>query len=356
MKFLTKLYKTWWFTPIVILFIGILIAGTILIRSDSSNTDIAKSDYCLSQRQENFACYKQQIQYLVKNKSVKSAFDILQTEYKTSNYVKSQCHQLTHEIGKSSAVKYKIVADAYQYGNSFCWSGYYHGVMQEIVGKIGLDNITKQANNICASVANSENKYSFNHYNCVHGLGHGFMGINSNELFDALYSCDNLSDSWEKESCYGGVFMENVLAFQSPDNKTKYLKTDDPIYPCNAVLDKFKTQCYFMQTSHALVVLGDFKSVFEACRTKVESSFVEICYQSLGRDASGRSTSDIKTTHDTCLLGADDAAVNNCVTGAVKDFIAYFHDIKQAKDFCKTFDPVVAQTCNTTADIYYKSF
>jgi hypothetical protein len=37
-----------------------------------------------------------------------------------------------HVIGRTALDKYKTIADTYAHGDQFCWSGYYHGVMEEV--------------------------------------------------------------------------------------------------------------------------------------------------------------------------------------------------------------------------------
>ena len=59
-------------------------------------------------------------------------------------------------------------------------SGYYHGTMEAIVTKIGPDKVLEEADTLCAGL------YSFDHYNCAHGLSHGFMRVQENELFGSL--------------------------------------------------------------------------------------------------------------------------------------------------------------------------
>ena len=169
--------------------------------------------------------------------------------------------------------------------------------------RIGYENVKAEINTICGGVS-ADQKYSFFHYNCAHGLGHGVMLVTHNELFEALTTCDTLTDGWERESCYGGVFMENIMAHGNPDHTTKYLKTDDLLYPCNAVEAVYKQQCFLMQTSHALMSNGyDFDGVFRLC-DGVETDFRATCYQSLGRDASGNTVSDAERTRDICHEGA----------------------------------------------------
>ncbi|MBX4191718.1 MAG: hypothetical protein KW804_02890 [Candidatus Doudnabacteria bacterium] len=301
----------------------------------------------------NYSCYEDHYKLLVKAKGVTAAFDDLKARYDSNSYIKSQCHPLTHTIGNAAVELYPDVGQAYAKGDSVCWSGYYHGVMEGIIGRISPQDLPNKMNGICANIQGKA-VYSFDYYNCVHGIGHGVMAISQDELFDSLKLCDNLQGGWEQSSCHGGVFMENVIV----DNKnhfTKYLKPSEPLYPCTAVDDKYKTTCYLMQTSYMLKVTNsDFSKVFELCSTV--GSFAATCYQSLGRDASGRSISDVQQTKATCELGKDNDQRSNCIIGAVKDFVSYHHSDVQAKQLCGAIATEIQSVCFSTVESYYKSF
>ncbi len=302
----------------------------------------------------DFDCHMDYYTDLVENESVSKAFAVIKEEFKNNPYVMAQCHPLTHVIGRVTTEKYKEVNEAFKHGDPFCWSGYYHGVMEKIIEKIGITKIAGSLDNICSLIPGKE-KYSFDYYNCVHGLGHGIMAINQNELFQSLKMCDNLSGIWEQNSCYGGVYMENVI-LDDKGESTKYLKPDDPMYPCNAVEEKYKSQCYLMQTSYALKVLGgDFSKVFGVCRG-ADLNYRATCWQSLGRDASGRTSSNAEATKAHCYKGETSEERANCITGAVKDFISYFHSDIEAKQFCEILSEDLKQNCLDTATVYYKSF
>lgn len=302
----------------------------------------------------DFDCYFNFYTNLVKQKGVPEAFKVLKEEFPKNPYVVAQCHPLTHVIGHAALSLYPNVSDAFNHGDPYCWSGYYHGVMEEISERIGVGGIEKQLNNICSAVEGKET-YSFNYYNCVHGLGHGVMAVNEDNLFISLKMCDALSGEWEKQSCYGGVFMENVIIDNKGDH-TDYLKPEDPMYPCNAVDIHYKSSCYLMQTSYALKATNnDFLKVFDLCKN-ADNGFQDTCYQSLGRDASGQSSSNAEITKKRCDLGSDYEQKSNCVVGAVKDFVAYYHSDVQAKAFCSMLSPELSQICTDTAVAYYKSF
>jgi hypothetical protein len=306
-----------------------------------------------------YSCYKKQLSSITKKQSPEAAMALVKKEYETSSYIKSQCHQLTHIIGRAALDKYKTIADTYAHGDQFCWSGYYHGAMEEVALKNGYDYIVKNANSICKPIA-AKGEYSFYHYNCVHGLGHGLMFVKDGDLFASLSSCDPISNSWERTSCYGGVFMQNIMNEQTPDSDvktgSKYLKADQPMYPCTAVDYKYKDQCYLMQTSYALQTVSyDFSKVFGMCG-QVDPDFKDTCYTSLGRDASGNSISNVDTTREKCLLGQTEEAQKYCIHGAAMDFVSYFHSDQQANNLCKSMPASLSADCLNVVKNYYATF
>lgn len=342
-----------------------LVTAWIALSSEKSSDRVQKSsstavvDKCETDKTVTFACYKTQLNGIVKNQNPQPAFDLVKQQYTKEPLVKSLCHQLTHIIGRAAYAKYNDIADTFAHGDQFCWSGYYHGVMEQLADEKGANYIVDNANNICADIA-AKQRQSFYHFNCVHGLGHGFMEVLDANLFDSLKACDNLTNDWERTSCYGGVFMQNIMNVQSPDNTTdhtsKYLRPNEPMYPCTAVEDKYKEQCYLMQTSYALQIVNyDFSKIFTACLA-VETAYRTTCYQSLGRDASGQSISDAVKTKNTCLLGSTQEAQSNCIIGAAKDFVSYFHSNVQASQLCDSLDSELKQICASTVQSYYAAF
>lgn len=146
------------------------------------------------------------------------------------------------------------------------------------------------------------------------------------------------------------------MASYNQNNTSKYLKADQPLYPCTDVDNEYKNECYKMQTSYALKTQNyDFSKVFDLCGG-VEDGYRQLCFQSLGRDASGQSVSDVDQTKATCELGKDDEARSNCVVGAVKDFVSYYHDNTQAKALCDSFDdPDLRDVCLQEGENYYET-
>ncbi len=321
----------------------------------TESTGSGAGDVCTGANSSDFYCYEEYYQNLVREKGIPAAFLDLKARYEKNQYVVAQCHPLTHVIGREAALKFKTPGEAYKDGDGYCWSGYYHGVMETFLDKIGRENLPTQINTMCESIEGKEN-YSFDYYNCVHGLGHGVMAITDTELFKSLEYCELLEGSWEQASCASGVYMENVIV-DNLNHFTKYLDPKRPLYPCTDSPEKFKNTCYLMQTSYILKVNGgDFADTFNWCR-KAEDLYQSTCFQSLGRDASGRTSSDVEKTKRYCLIGANYFEQSNCVIGAVKDFVSYFHSDKEAKQFCAALgEEKLTSLCNATTVSYYAQF
>jgi len=262
--------------------------------------------------------------------------------------VQHLCHALTHIIGQAAARKYSDLPEAFQHGDNFCGSGYYHGVLQGRSFQMGRERLLSDLNSICDGIPGNERK-SLDYYNCVHGLGHAVMAITGDDLFDALHDCDGLTGSMEGNACASGVFMENLIVDGAHGGHySKYLNPSEPLYPCTAVDKKYKPACFDLQTSYALgAVQGDFAKVFALCAA-VGVPFRLTCYQSLGRDAAATSLNQVPGTVARCALGTDQEQRTNCIMGAVLDFVYYYHSDAQAKQLCAAVDPALQADCRST--------
>jgi hypothetical protein len=326
--------------------------------SEPTETGEAAAD-CSGALATDYACHQGRYRDLVLDSGVEAAFAELKDEYNKNEFVRPGCHQLTHAIGRAAAERYGSIPGAYGRGEHFCGAGYYHGVIEAVTAEIGADRILQEAGTLCAELG-EHRKYSVYHEGCAHGLGHGFMGVLDNELFESLETCDALVDGWEREHCYNGVFMENYDSGHS----SKYLDVDLPLYPCTDVEDSYKTQCYQKQTTYALRAQdGDFAKVFDLCEG-VEAGFRPACYHGLGRNALEESlrkdvtdAAEAASANVLCALGEDYEARSNCVIGAARYFVLYYHSDEQAKAFCDSLEAEsLRAVCLRAAEEHHASF
>jgi len=358
-------FNKWWLLPFGILTTSALITSSILVFgptfADSSSEDEVARHGAHEPTETNeplaecsgtstdHSCYQQRYESLVRVSGVTAALAELKDEFTKDEFVNTNCHHLTHVIGRAAAELYGDVASTYSRGDNFCASGYYHGVIEATMATLGADEVLDEADNICADLREDQS-HSFDLRNCLHGLGHGSMYVLGNELFEALQTCDALTDEWERDQCSGGVFMENVMAHDNPGHPSKYLKADKPFYPCTEVKTEYKTQCYARHTEYALKVANQqdttvqatFAEVFDLCAA-VEDSFRVACYSGLGHQASTEaSLADITDearaalSHELCMLGQDYESLYYCVVAAARQLVFYYDSDAQAKELCES--------------------
>jgi hypothetical protein len=152
-------------------------------------------------------------------------------------------------------------------------------------------------------------------YQCFHGLGHGLMIYSGDDLPWSLKTCHKLLNQFDQISCTGGVFMQNL---DTTMGVSRYLSNKNPIYPCNIVSEEDKYYCYLQVTSRILTVDGFNWSKTAAWCRKAEKGWVETCFESYGRDASGSTEYHAPDTIRICKLAGKNAS--GCIYGASRDY------------------------------------
>jgi Cytochrome C oxidase, cbb3-type, subunit III len=244
--------------------------------------------------------------------------------------VEADCHRIAHTIGAASLQYYDgSVAKALANGRASCWSGYYHGVVERSFHGTSRSDLPKKSRQICADP--DIRRTSFLAYQCVHGLGHGLMIHTGYDLLGSLRVCDKLETPWDSDSCEAGVFMENISS--SYGIKSRWLRDDDLIYPCNTIAERYKLYCYLMVTSRILEANGyDWAKTVSTCR-KSDRSWIATCFQSLGRDASGNTRQNVPKILELCRLAAGMA--RECIYGAARDITSNDASPRRAKGLCE---------------------
>lgn len=245
-------------------------------------------------------------------------------------------HQYAHAIGINAFSGNEEVGAVFARCTPAFQSGCYHGVIQSYFtshirahgGEVDVATI----NGLCEAQRGGDRWLLFQ---CAHGMGHGTYMVAGNHLPDALAACDLAADDWERESCYGGAFMENIVNETTPHHGVgrpdaeataghgdhhatptlasgparepfPALDRDDPHYPCSVLAARYLVACYQMQTSVMLWFNGtDVADAARSCGEAPEH-LRRTCFQSLGRDVSSITLQD------------NDRAVRLCSNGPVE--------------------------------------
>ena len=289
----------------------------------------------LSQCGTDTLCYQQAFGNLAYRDGSRRALAAFAKAITANPTVGSGCHLIAHAIGAGALVRYGDPGKAFVAGGNLamtCWSGYYHGILQRAFLGVPRTKASLQAaaRRLCSSAA--VHTTTFVLYQCVHGLGHGLMIYTQYDLPLSLKICDGLADRWDQSSCTGGIFMENLqssLGIVSP-----WLKKGDPLYPCDIVASRDKLYCYLMVTSHVLDVTGGSWQKTAAWCRKAESAWISTCFQSFGRDASGRTLQNPAQIVRLCSLAQN--RESDCIYGAARDITSMDAGARRSSPFCSS--------------------
>jgi mono/diheme cytochrome c family protein len=274
-------------------------------------------------------CLEQAFGNLTFNDGPKVALARLQAALQSSSAVRADCHRIAHRMGSAALTRFHDrVAPAFIAGSPVCASGYYHGIIERAFLGQPTDRLGTVARQLCSDP--QINVQRFLTYQCLHGLGHGLMIYSGYDLPASLRTCDGLQTGFARVSCSGGVFMEN---FNSSYGVTsKYLRADDPIYPCNAVADRHKLYCYMLVTANLLRVTGgDLARTADGC-LRSEAPWVSTCYESFGRDVSGIAGKSAKRALASCRLARRHE--DDCLYGVAREIVNADAGGARAGRFC----------------------
>lgn len=311
---------------------------------------------------EKQECYEERLLARLDEAGVAPALEMLGAIGAADVAVQRDGHVYTHAIGIEAYSPDRPVTDVFGQCTTLYQSGCYHGVIQAHFLAEG-DTDAETVQELCEPYHSDADRWIL--FQCLHGLGHGLTMYHDHHLPRALGDCDSLESSWDRESCYGGAFMENVVNATSPHHPASEmaghdhgataadeelepfepLRTDDPHYPCSVLEDRYQTACYMMQTS---VMLwhnnGDVADAAESC-SEAPERVRRTCFQSLGRDISSRTLQD----HDDSLAECRESPEEYrewCYVGLVKNFIDLTATTDDAFAFCAKVEEWARPRCH----------
>lgn len=306
--------------------------------------------------------------------------------------IQREGHVYAHGIGIAAYQTPETVSRTFSLCTVEFQSGCYHGVIQGYfadsrasAGGLGPDKL----NALCRDYRSPEKRWL--QFQCAHGMGHGLMAIEDHDLLRSLDTCDVLAEEFEKQACYGGAFMENVINVTSPHHMAtthvaaaghdahgdsghaaagheghdahaghdmgqmagmpgmagmagmshdsarapfKALDPAEPLYPCTIVKAQHRHACYLMQTSAVLYFNhGDFADAARQCG-RAPQALQSTCFISLGRDANSYARGSRERALGFCTA-APAAGQPYCVVGVVKNMVDVTANPADGMAFCR---------------------
>lgn len=259
-------------------------------------------------------------------------------------------HHLAHALGyavrstpKTASLLLAQCDDRYQ-------SGCYHGILQRYfdarIGMVLAEGVLKAP---CEPFRGTTEQFRL--FDCLHGTGHGLMMYHRYDVRAALVECDRLTSEWDRSSCHGGVFMEHNMGVRiqaigdggagmhrhsAPAPGVTLFKPRDLHYPCNAIPERYRRECYSLQTDLILpAVKQDYAKGAKVCDAAGSPPLVQACYAGLGRNASGAAIFAFEGIKRRCDTSSD-WGKPHCYEGAVRDLAYAPSELPRGIAFCRT--------------------
>lgn len=279
-------------------------------------------------------CLERVFRKYLQTHTVREATAELQRYIDSDTSIRLGCHPIAHAIGREAFLKHGTVHDSFDACDQTCHSGCYHGAMERFLRgdaacgeHVFFDELEMKA----ATACDPELPFT-QRFQCLHGLGHALLYFSGYDLVESLLLCDATGDGWSQSSCYGGVFMENIVAAEP---ELRDLSPSDPHYPCSVLDERYRADCYLMQTSRMSEMGLSSAEILVACRDAGVHRLT--CVQSMGRDLSNEARiGNPRTVSEICERGeADEQAA--CSRGVVYALVDNTWDGRYAMPFCATF-------------------
>ena len=303
--------------------------------------------------QEKTDCYQSALTERLEEAGVRPTMHTVEYLVRLDPDVARDAHVFAHHVGIDAYRLLPSVAEVFGGCTESFSSGCYHGVIQAYFqAQDAVDSASIGA--LCEPYkGGAQSQWIL--FQCVHGMGHGLTMYYDHHLPKALAGCDLLADNWDRQSCYGGAFMENVVAATTPHHPATLLAAEDdhgdnggdsdswkpldpadPLYPCSVMADRYRQQCYLMQTAVMLHLNGnDLRAASRTCDT-APPKLRATCHQSLGRDITAR-TRDPREAEGHCRAGSEPYR-GNCYIGVVKALVDWTATADGGLAFCRVIE------------------
>jgi hypothetical protein len=315
------------------------------------------------------ACVKRNLLALIDQAGLGRAMEVLDALSRVDGVVRQNAHELAHDVGVAAYRTPGTVAATFAACPAVQGGGCIHGVVQGYflaLMRQGRLPGTPELDALCEP----HRAATFLFFQCAHGMGHGLMAVYANHVPMSLDGCDQATEAFIRESCYGGVFMENIVLVTHPHHTTEghaeangdahgehpaghdahggdagmahgswnALDADDPLYPCNAVGPAYWQACYTMQTSAIMLFNhGDVVATARACERAPET-MVATCFGSLGRDVMALAGQGHRRALQLCARAAGMGGGRGdlwCTLGVVQNLVNLAADPGVGMRFCR---------------------
>ena len=356
-----------YYKSLLILFgLSVLLAASLNAAEQTSRSSAAITDTALPslaaikdclKGPDSAECLDNLFRSTLKDHSTAEALQLIRRFEAEDPELRRDCHPVVHAIGRETFQLKGNIHDSFSACDQTCHSGCYHGSVErflrgdEIYSQTYKHPSQAELKQKAAAACDPNTPVRFR-YQCLHGLGHAILFFSLYQLQSSLDICDALDEDWSRSSCYGGVFMENV--FNASNEKQNFSPTDYHA-PCNQLADKYRQDCYIMQTSRMAEMGLSTERMLEECAKA--GAYRVACTLSIGRDLSNEvRVGQPRTVARKCELAHDSSRLA-CMQGVVYALVDNTWDGRYAMPFCAAFGSHTdREGCFETSIQYLRTF
>ena len=325
-------------------------------KSDAELPSLAEIKNCLKLA-DSAECLDHLFRAALKNYRTVEVLQLIRRFEAEDPEFRRDCHPVVHAIGRETFQLKGNIHDSFSACDQTCHSGCYHGSVErflrgdEIYSQTYKHPSQAELKQKAAAACDPNTPVRFR-YQCLHGLGHAILFFSIYQLQASLDICDALDEDWSRSSCYGGVFMENV---SNATNEKKNFSPTDYHAPCNQLADKYRQDCYIMQTSRMAEMGLSTERMLEECAKA--GDYRVACTLSIGRDLSNEvRIGQVDAVARKCELVHDNGR-QACMQGVVYALVDNTWDGRYAMPFCATFaSPADREGCFEASIKYLRTF
>lgn len=304
---------------VIVFFVSVFIALTYQHRHIADDR-LVKSTLVYSDQDDLIAILTK----ILNDTNPRAAIEELKAVTEEDPSVLANCHEIIHELGHEAYEKYNSFAVAMSYHDSFCTSGYTHGVIEQLFGEAeDINDLDRSLLTICKDIQDQ-----FLSWECYHGIGHGLMFYFGNNVSTAISYCDKFATYDEQSACANGVFMEH---FNYPDQFDNQNQTYSLFDICK--VNNYKQDCYINAPIGYLYSTNfDYTNAIEWCE-HAEQDSIKDCFQGLGAQATRRKLNDLHFVDSFCnKISFPNNAY--CIAGMVSTLQSFDNSLDGIKEMC----------------------
>jgi hypothetical protein len=310
---------------------------------------------------DNDHCAMEALDYLnktINRQLVLGTFSDLIQIYDENDY---SCHHEGHHLGMWLYDYLRHLNEALNHATLLCGGSVYHGIFQSYFGGEQFDHDVDRNQIKIAHLCpmGQQNVNWLQERDCIHGIGHGLLELYNYNTTAAVDRCNEFILLWAQSACSRGIFMENTEYFV--ETGLGDFDINDIYFPCNAIVEKFASQCYYYYPKYYLerndlTLKHNHTEAFAQCDDISPSKFVKYCYEGIGRLLAPIAYTNPEQAIAYCYSGNQSTYHDDCLTGTLKTILKGDAKTEVGFNYCSYLNLDFKATCYEVVGIWIQLF